>query len=139
MHQTVPEGYERHFKQARFTDPWEPLYSQVLDEEVRIGTFITEAHCNSRGFPHGAFLTAIADNAIGLSCGVCLRNAGIEVQGLVTSHLAIDYLDVASMGDWINTETKVVKVGKYQCVAHAMLVTDAGPVARVNANFRNLY
>ena len=134
----IPEGYEPHFKHSMFTDPWEPIYSKILETEVRLGVVVAEAHCNSRGFAHGAFLTALADNATGLSCGTCMSAAGLTVGSLVTVNLGIDFLGVAQIGTWINTETVVVKVGKSQSVAHCLVVSNDGPVARVNATFRNL-
>ena len=107
MSAVIPDGFEQHYKQAGFTDPWEPLLSRVLDDEVQIGVVLRDAHCNSRGMPHGAFLTALADMASGLSIGRVIVARGLEAGSLVTTNLSIDYLGQAQVGDWIATATTV--------------------------------
>ena len=132
----VAEGFSRHFRRSNFTNPWEPLYSRVTDTQVHIGTILKDSHCNSRGLVHGAFLAALADNAIGLSCGIALRNGGRSQSGLVTVHLSVDYVGMAKVGDWINTDTTVIKTGAQLCVANTVIVADRGPIARANATFQ---
>lgn len=133
----IPEGFERHYKRSPFTDPWEPLYSKTEADQVRIGTVITEAHCNSRGLVHGAFLAALLDNALGLSVGTVLKAKGRdEVDGLVTANLSIDYVGRAGVGEWIATDIEVIKAGRTLSVASGVLATAARPVARANATFQ---
>ena len=132
----VPEGFEPHFRKSRFTDPWEPLYSKVEADQVRLGTLLTEAHCNSRGLVHGAFLAAIADNAQGLSCAQVLQANGFEFGGLVTSNLAIDYVGMAKVGEWISTDIEVIKTGRTLCIANCIIKSAKGPIARANATFQ---
>lgn len=133
---TVPEGFAPHFKRSKFTDPWEPLYSRSLADQVQIGVVLSEAHCNSRGLVHGAFLAGLADNATGLSCLAVLRSKDREVGGLLTVNLAIDYVGMASVGEWIATDTEVIKAGRTLCVASCLVATPARTIARVNATFQ---
>ena len=86
-----PSGFEPHFRQSLFTDPWEPLYSKVEPRHVSIGTWLRDVHCNSRGLVHGGFVSTIADNAMGLTCVAGLRDDGREVKGLVTITLNVDF------------------------------------------------
>ncbi|MEM8708516.1 MAG: PaaI family thioesterase [Actinomycetota bacterium] len=132
----IPAGFERHFKTSPFTDPWEPLYSVRLDDQVRIGTVITEAHCNSRGLVHGAFLAALIDNALGLSIGTVLETTGRDHAGLVTTNLSIDYVGRAGVGEWIATDCEVVKAGRTLSVASGVLATSERVIARANATFQ---
>ena len=134
----LPPGYGPHFRKSKFTDPWEPLFSKIDEDQVHIGVFLTDAHCNSRGLVHGAFLAAIADNATGLSCAQVLKNQGTSHTSLVTTGLAIDYLGMAKVGDWISTEIQVVKTGKTLCVATCIINGARGPIARANATFQLL-
>lgn len=135
---TIPPGFEPHFRKSKFTDPWEPLYSKIEESQVRIGVVLSEPHCNSRGLVHGAFLAAIADNAIGLSIGQTLRSKGHSANGLVTSSLAVDYLGKASIGEWIQTDIDVIKTGKTLCIANCLVTNLHGPIARANATFQVL-
>ena len=63
----IPDGYERHFRTSPLTDPWEPLYSKADNGAIILALRIRQAHCNSRGFAHGGLMSALADNAMGLS------------------------------------------------------------------------
>src|ERR1700682_6047984 len=72
----IPEGFERHFRQSPLTDPWEPLYSKRTDKAVIIGLRLPRPHTNSRGLIHGGLIAALADNAMGLSCGARLEGGG---------------------------------------------------------------
>ena len=136
MNQTVlaaiPDGFSRHYRQSPLTDPWEPLYSRRTDAAVEIGLLAAPAHTNSRGFVHGGLIAALADNAMGLSCGLKLEN----VSGLVTVNLAIDYLGTVVVGQWLQISPSVVKVGASLCFAQAIVTADGRPCARANATFK---
>jgi uncharacterized protein (TIGR00369 family) len=128
-----PDGFSRHFRRSGFTDPWEPLWSMRTAEAVHIGVRAAEAHCNSRGFVHGALLTALADNAMGLSCG---QMRDTEQSKLVTVNLSIDFVASGHQGQWIEVQPSVVRVGRSMCFATALILADGQPCARANATFR---
>ena len=129
---SVPEGFAPHFRKSPLTDPWEPLYSGTTEEAVIIGLRAGEAHTNSRGLVHGGLISALADNAMGLSAGLGLNAAG----GLVTVSLAIDFLGVAKPGQWLEFTTAYAKRGKTLCFAQLFVTADGETVARANATFR---
>ena len=129
----IPEGFERHFRQSPLTDPWEPLYSKRTDKAVIIGLRLARAHTNSRGLIHGGLIAALADNAMGLSCGVKLEGGGSR---LVTVSLAIDFIGTAQVGQWLTVETDVIKTGGTLCFAQSLIKADEVVIARANATFR---
>ena len=129
-----PNGFERHYRKSPLTDPWEPLYSRRVDDSLQIGLRIAEPHTNSRGFAHGGLVSALADNAMGLSCGLALEGAN----GLLTVNLALDFLAVARIGQWLQVEPSVVKRGRSLCFASALVTADGKPCARANATFQVL-
>ncbi|MEP3654373.1 MAG: PaaI family thioesterase [Litorimonas sp.] len=132
----IPEGYSPHFRKSAFTDPWEPLYSDVSPKQISLGTVLREAHCNSRGIIHGGFISAIADNAMGLSCVQVMKNEGRDVKSLVTVNLSVDFTGMAKVGEWIATDSEVVKLGGSLGFVRTRLVTETGPIARANATFK---
>jgi acyl-coenzyme A thioesterase PaaI-like protein len=71
----VPEGFERHTRRSGLTEPWEPIYARRSTDGVSLAIRAGAAHANSRGFVHGGLITALADNAMGLSCGEQVANA----------------------------------------------------------------
>lgn len=129
-----PEGFAPHFRKSPVTDPWEPLYSRKIESVVQIGLVIRAAHCNSRGLPHGGVIAALADNAMGLSCGAALPSTG----GLVTVSLGVDYVGSAKLGQWLQVEPRVLRVGGSLAFADALVTADGSIVARASASFRVL-
>ncbi len=129
-----PEGFESHFRKSPLTDPWEPLYSKKTDKAVVLGFFASEQHTNSRGFVHGGLLSALADNAMGLSCAVQHDAVG----GLVTVNLNVDFLGTARLGQWIEINSPFTKTGRTLDFAQAFVTADGAICARANATFRVL-
>ncbi len=127
-----PEGFAPHYRKSPLTDPWEPLFSRRVDDCLQIGLRVADAHTNSRGFAHGGLVSALADNAMGLSCGLDLEGA----KGLLTVNLALDFLAVAKIGQWLQVEPSVVKRGRSLCFASALVTADGKPCARASATFQ---
>jgi uncharacterized protein (TIGR00369 family) len=127
-----PEGFDPHFRQSPVTNPWEPLFSRRIDGTVQIGLWLREVHCNSRGRLHGGVIAALADNAMGLSCGSSLPS----VEGLVTVSLAVDYVGAAKIGQWLQIEPRVLRTGKSMGFADALVTADGAIIARASATFR---
>lgn len=134
---TPPDGFAPHFRNSPVTDPWEPLFSQVLPDRVVIGFNVREAHTNSRGMLHGGLIAALADNAMGLSCVQVLTAAGRKPEsGLVTVSMAIDFIGVARLGQWVAVDTQYVKTGRTLCFAQAFVTADGEVIARGDARFK---
>jgi len=128
---SVPEGFARHPRRSPLTEPWEPIYFKATPEAYILGLRLAQAHTNSRGLIHGGLIAALADNAMGLSCGV---KGGIS--GIVTINLSVDYLGSAKIGQWLAFETTFTKVGGSICFAQCFVTADGAPCARANATFK---
>ncbi|MGZ5873504.1 MAG: PaaI family thioesterase [Bradyrhizobium sp.] len=129
----IPDGFERHFRQSPLTDPWEPIYSKRTADAVIIGLRLAKPHTNSRGLIHGGLIASLADNAMGLSCGVKLHGGGSR---LVTVSLTVDFIGTAQIGQWFAIETEVIKTGGTLCFAQCLVTADGVAVARANGTFR---
>jgi uncharacterized protein (TIGR00369 family) len=129
----LPEGFARHYRRSPVTDPWEPLYSRV-DETgaVRLALRIDRPHTNSRGFVHGGLISALADNAMGLTCA---RTLG-EGASLVTVGLAVDFIGSGQIGQWLEVAPRLIRPGSTLCFTDALVTADGAPCARANATFR---
>lgn len=125
------KGFSPHFRKSPLTDPWEPLYSRVTEDAVILGLRAAPAHTNARGFVHGGLISALADNAMGLSCA-----KGLDGASVVTVSLALDFMGVAKLGQWLAFETGFVKRGGTLCFAQAFVTADGEPCARANGTFR---
>jgi len=128
----VPEGFTRHDRKSPVTDPWEPLYRRISGDTVILGLRAKEVHCNSRGFVHGGLISALADNAMGLSVA---RRLG-DLASLVTVNLTLDFLGSAFVGQWLEFDTVFVKPGGTLSFTQAFVTADGQPCARASAVFR---
>ena len=126
-----PEGFVPHTRHSPLTAPWEPIYARRLDAAVQLAVQIREAHCNSRGFAHGGLIAALADNAMGLSA-VLTSKAG----GAVTIGLALDFMDSAAVGEWLEFRPVVLKAGRTLAFTECRVVCDGRLVAHGTATFR---
>lgn len=126
----IPAGFERHFRRSGLTEPWEPLYSRQLENGVvQLGFRAGPAHANSRGFVHGGLLSALADNAMGLSCAQAGGGAPITV------NLAVDFVAAAQLGQWIEVRPTLIRSGRTLSFASALVTADERVCARANATF----
>ena len=127
-----PAGCVAHTRKSPLTAPWEPIYARETDGTLILGLFVDAPHTNSRGFVHGGLISAMVDNAMGLSCG---RRLGGETR-LVTVSLSVDFLGRGQVGQWLEFDTVFVKPGSTLCFAQAFVTADGQPCARANAVFR---
>jgi len=128
----IPAGFEPHDRKSPVTAPWEPLYRRVSGDTVVLGVRARDVHCNGRGFVHGGLISALADNAMGLSC---VRKMG-DLASLVTVNLTVDFLGSAHVGQWLEFDTVFVKPGGTLAFTQAFVTADGEPCARANAVFR---
>ena len=128
----VPEGFERHTRHSGLTGPWEPIYARPSTRGISLAIRASAAHANSRGFVHGGLIAALADNAMGLSCGQQVANTS----GLVTISLSVDFVGFAKVGQWLEIRPEVLKTGKSLCFATALALADESVCARASGVFK---
>jgi acyl-coenzyme A thioesterase PaaI-like protein len=131
-----PEPFVPHPRKSPLTSPWEPIFADIREDRWVLALEVREPHTNSRGGPHGGLIAALADNAMGLSCGVMLTRLKIPSSGLITVSLGLDYIAAAQLGQWLVFDTDFIKPGKSLCYAEATVLADDKPVARARATFK---
>lgn len=130
---SIPQGFHRHDRRSGLTDPWEPIYIRHHEDGISLAIRATSAHTNSRGFVHGGLISALADNAMGLSCV-----HGGAAGGLVTVSLNMDFVGAAQIGQWIEFRAQVIKAGKSLSFASALVLADGSICARASSVFKGL-
>lgn len=136
MSEAAPEGFELFTRPSPLLDPWRPLYARTFADRMVLGLWLRAPHSNSRATVHGGLVAALADQAMGMSCGVRLKADGAGVANLWTTSLAIDYLGAAKIGQWVQFDTSFTRVGKTLCYAECDVTADAETIARGRASFR---
>jgi len=128
----IPLGFTRNPRKSPLTDPWEPIYWKQTEDAIIIGLRLDTPHTNARGLIHGGLIAALADKAMGHSCGYKLGPAF----SLVTVNLSVDYIGSAKIGQWLAVESEVLKSGRTICFVQSIITADDEPIARANATFR---
>ncbi|AFT68802.1 MULTISPECIES: PaaI family thioesterase [Alloalcanivorax] len=130
----VPAGYQRHRRASGLTAPWEPIFIRHHDHGLSLAIRADQPHANSRGFVHGGLISALADNAMGLSCAD--RLGGIS--GLVTVSMTLDFLGSARLGQWVEIRAEATRTGPSLNFAAAQVWADDTLCARATAVFKAL-
>lgn len=136
MSASIPAGFELFTRPSPLMDPWRPLYAKTEADRIILGVELREPHTNSRATAHGGLIAALADQAMGMSCGVKLRADGVAVANLWTTSLSIDYLGMAKIGQWLTFDTIFSRVGKTLCHAEIDVRADDLTIARGRGAFR---
>lgn len=131
----IPAGFAAHARHSPATTAWEPIYASTEGGVFRLAILVGEQHKNTRGILHGGVIATLSDNACGLTLGLAL---GGSPQGIVTTSLAVDYVGVTRIGQWLVVTPRVIKAGKSSGVVDALITADGEVVARANASFRVL-
>src|SRR6185295_2068227 len=129
----VPEGWRPIPRLSPFNALVGPLYQRSAGESLSIGLRIEEKHANSRGICHGGVLATLADLALGYA--MQSRLEGEKARGFVTVQLSVDYAGSARIGDWIESEVRIQRVGARLAFADCHLLADGARIVRASAIF----
>ncbi|ASK36238.1 PaaI family thioesterase [Alloalcanivorax mobilis] len=130
----LPEGFHPHTRHSGLTAPWEPIYARHDAPGLTLAIRAGGAHTNSRGFVHGGLISALADNAMGLSC----IDGERPPAGLVTVSLSVDFVGTARTGQWLEVRASAIKSGRSLSFAQALVVSDGQVCARASGVFKAL-
>ena len=131
---TIPDGFEPLFRSSPFLDLLGPLYNKKAGNGLIVAVRAEEKHCNARGIVHGGLLSSLADIALGYNAAFSKE----QPVPMVTASLSIDYAGAAKLGDWIEIETDVQKVGARMAFANCYFVVASKRIARASAVFNIL-
>jgi uncharacterized protein (TIGR00369 family) len=127
----IPEEFRKIERLSPFNALVGPLYERRSADGVSIGLVIEEKHTNSRGICHGGVLATLADLALGYAM---LAKSG-DKGSFLTAHLAVDYAGAAKVGDWIESQVEIQRVGARLAFANCYLIANAKPIVRASAIF----
>ena len=129
----IPEGFQPLPRSSPFVSLVGPLYERRAGGALSVGLRIEQKHSNTRGVCHGGVLATLADMALGLA-----MHAQSGKSGFVTAHLAVDYAGSAKVGDWVESEVEIQRVGAKLAFANCYLVVDGKRIVRASAIFAHV-
>jgi len=128
----TPPGFRALARLSPFNALVGPLYARKRrGRELSIGLRIERKHTNSRGICHGGVLATLADLSLGYAMHAKLGGKA----SFVTAHLAVDYAGAARVGDWIEAEVEIQRMGARLAFANCYLVVDGRRIVRASAIF----
>jgi acyl-coenzyme A thioesterase PaaI-like protein len=127
----IPEGYEPLFRSSPYLDLMGPLYSKKTKSGLMIGFKSELKHCNGRRLVHGGVFSSLADVALGYN----IAFNGKEPLPVVTASLTIDYAGSAKLGDWIEIQTDILRIGKSMAFANCYFSVDSMRIVRASGVF----
>ena len=127
----VPAGFVPHPRQGPFLEHIGPIHVREGAEELTLGLRAGERHANHRGTVQGGVLSTFADFALGRA----IEQDADDDKARATVSLTVDFLKPAEPGDWIESRTRVDRVGGTLAFADCSLTVEGREVVRARAVF----
>jgi uncharacterized protein (TIGR00369 family) len=128
---SIPPGFERLPQGLGFTDSLQPVYRRISGDRVFFGLYIAAHHSNSLGICHGGVLMSLADIAAASGVNLVLG----RLSGNPTINLAVDFVNAARQGEWIEARPEHVNVKRRFGFCSGAIYAGERMIARFNGTF----
>ncbi len=125
----VPRGFTPFEIQGPFLERLGPIHVLEGAEELIFGMRLEERHTNHRGTVQGGVLSSFADFALGRT----IEADADDGRDRATVSLTVDFLKPTNPGDWIESRTRVERVGSTLAFADCALRVEDREVVRARA------
>ena len=126
--QSPPPGFTSANFSAGFLDRGGPYW---LDGNRAVGLRIDEGHLNYQSVAHGGVLTTFADVALSFAL-YASENPPLPV---ATATLTVNFLGAARLGDWLEAEARIDRIGKRLGYASGAIRCEGETVATMTGVF----
>jgi acyl-coenzyme A thioesterase 13 len=127
----IPEGFAPLFRTSPFLDTLGPFFYRPLERGFVVGLRVDEKHGNARDAAHGGFLLTLADIALGYTA----EASADPPLKLTTVSISADLVGHALIGDWVEAQVDIQRIGQRLVFANAFLVVRGKRITRVSAVF----
>ena len=124
-----PDGFEPFPDQGPFLEHIGPILTRGDGDELVLGLQTEERHANHRGTVQGGVLSTFADFALGRA----IENDADDGKDRATVSLTVDFLKPGKPGDWIESRTRVDRVGGTLAFADCSLTVEGKELVRARA------
>jgi acyl-coenzyme A thioesterase 13 len=125
----VPAGFIPFPEQGPFLEHIGPVRVREGAGELVLGLRTEDRHANHRGTVQGGLLATFADFALGRAIAADADDG----RDRATVSLTVDFLKPAKPGDWIESRTRVDRVGGTLAFADCSLMVDDREIVRARA------
>ena len=128
----VPAGFEPASFSPGFLDHGGPYFICPVESEcARIGLRIAPHHINYQDAAHGGVLSTYAD--VALSYAVYDAERPRLAPSTIT--LSVNYLHAARLGDWLEAEVRIDRIGGRTAYTSGTILRDGEPIATMTGVF----
>jgi acyl-coenzyme A thioesterase 13 len=131
MSDLPPDGFERLTRKSPFLELIGPVWYRTTGDAFLIGLRAEEKHCNARGIVHGGVLMTLAD----ISLGYRSSASQDPPANLTTANMTVDFAGSANLGDWIEVDVDIQRVGRRMAFANAYITVGERRIVRASAVF----
>ena len=103
-----PPGFKPANFSPGFLDRGGPYWLGQADGRTIVGLRIDEGHLNYQDVAHGGVLTTFADVALSFA----LFSSEHPPLPVATATLTVNFLGAARLGDWLEAEARIDRIGK---------------------------
>jgi uncharacterized protein (TIGR00369 family) len=125
----APDGFEKYEGQGPFLEHIGPILVREDGDGPVFGLRAEDRHANHRGTVQGGLLSTFADFAMGRA----LEADAEDDKDRATVSLTVDFLKPAKPGDWIESRTRVERVGGTLSFVDCSLCVDGREIVRSRA------
>ena len=125
----APAGFEPFDNAGPFLDHVGPIQIRSGDADLVFGFRAGDRHLNHRGTVQGGMLSAFADFALGRA----IEADADDGKDRATVSLTVDFLKPANAGDWIESRTRVDRVGSTLAFPDCSLTVEDREIVRARA------
>jgi uncharacterized protein (TIGR00369 family) len=126
---SVPDGFTPFANQGPFLEHIGPIMIREGGDELVLGLRTEDRHANHRGTVQGGLLSTFADFALGRA----IEADADDGKDRATVSLTVDFLKPAKPGDWIESRTRVDRVGGTLAFADCSLTAGGREIVRARA------
>jgi uncharacterized protein (TIGR00369 family) len=125
----VPDDFVIFEQQGPFLEHIGPVHVRSAGEDLVFGLRAQERHTNHRGTIQGGLLSTFADFVLGRA----IEADAADGKDRATVSLTVDFLKPANPGDWIESRTRVDRVGGTLSFADCTLTAGGREIVRARA------
>jgi acyl-coenzyme A thioesterase 13 len=125
----VREGFSPYEEQGPFLELIGPILMRRDGDDLVLALQAEERHANHRGTVQGGLLSTFADFALGRA----IELDADDGKDRATVSLTVDFLKPAQPGDWIESRTRVDRIGSMLSFADCSLTVEGREIVRARA------
>ena len=125
----APAGFAPYDPQGPFLELIGPVLVREDGDGRVFGMRVADRHTNHRGTVQGGLLSTFMDFAMGRA----IEGESDDEKDRATVSLTVDFLKPAVPGDWIESRTRVERVGGTLAFADCSLTVDGREIVRGRA------